>query len=420
MANVIAALLNVLLGPGAADVAAGRGRWWRLPLRLIGPGSVPLALILFGAANPFIRHNYVLDAAWYSLPIAAAQALPVVLAAYRPLLAWAIEFAAFWVFAASVVPLDQPQPWPWVTTALLAYFVVQYAVARRHGPAIALLSWTIPLLAGILLSLNKGIAESRPNLQLVSILSALVLVLGSAVRMSARARQRLLEEERLTAEERSRRRMLEERTRIARELHDVVAHHMSVITVQASTAEYRLPDLSEAARDEFRSISDQARESLTEMRRLLTVLRSEDEATLRAPQPGLDRLDDLLDSAKRAGTAVVVTRRAVPAELPEQVSLTAYRIVQEALSNVVRHASGAATALTLTGADGELRIEVVNDPPPTADGRARPSPGEPGLGLAGMRERVALLGGSLEAAVTPEGGFAVRAVLPTTGEAGVP
>ncbi|GAB3425159.1 sensor histidine kinase [Flindersiella endophytica] len=418
---MIAALLNVLLGPGAADVAVAKGRWWRLPLRAIGPGSVPLALILFGAANPFIRHNYVIEARWYSLPIAVAQALPVVLAAYRPLLAWAIEFAAFWFVAATVVPIQQPQPWPWITTGLLAYFVVQYAVARRHGPAIALLSWTIPLLAGILLSLNKNIPESRPNLQLVSILSALLLVLGSAVRMSARARQRLLEEERLTAEERSRRRMLEERTRIARELHDVVAHHMSVITVQASTAEYRLPDLPEAAREEFRSISDQARESLTEMRRLLTVLRSEDEATLRAPQPGLDRLDDLLESAKRAGTAVSVVRKSVPADLPEPVSLTAYRIVQEALSNVVRHASGAATALTLTGSASELRIDVVNDPPPPTSSSAEPrsAPGEPGLGLAGMRERVALLGGSLEAAVTPEGGFAVRAVLPTAEEASV-
>jgi signal transduction histidine kinase len=417
---VIAALLNLLLGPGAADVAGAKGRWWRLPLRAIGPGSAPLALILFGAANAFIRHNYQLDAGWHPMMFAVAQAAPVVLAAYRPLLAWTIEFAAFWVFAATVTPIDQPRPWPWVTTALLAYFVVQYAVARKHGPAIALLSWTIPLLAGILLSLNKGIPESRPNLQLVSILSALLLVLGSAVRMSANARKRLAEEERLTAEERARRRMLEERTRIARELHDVVAHHMSVITVQASTAEYRLPDLSEAAREEFRSISDQARESLNEMRRLLTVLRSEDEATQRAPQPGLDRLDDLVESAKRAGTNVMVTRQSVPEELPEPVSLTAYRIVQEALSNVVRHSSGAATTLTLTGTSSELRIDVVNEPPP--DGAARSASSEPGLGLAGMRERVALLGGSLEAVVTPEGGFAVRAVLPTLptdGEAGV-
>jgi signal transduction histidine kinase len=408
---VIAALFNLLLGPGAADVAAADGRWWRLPLRAIGPGSVPLALILFGAANAFIGDNYQLDAGWYSMFFAVGQAAPVVLAAYRPLLAWAIEFAAFWAFAATVTPNDQPQPWPWVTTALLAYFVVQYAVARKHGPAIALLSWAIPLLAGILLSLNKGIPESRPNLQLVSILSALLLVLGSAVRMSANAKKRLAEEERLTAEERARRRMLEERTRIARELHDVVAHHMSVITVQASTAEYRLPDLSEAAREEFRSISGQARDSLNEMRRLLTVLRSEDEATQRAPQPDLDRLDDLVESAKRAGTNVTVTRRSVPEELPEPVSLTAYRIVQEALSNVVRHSSGAATTLTLTGTGSELRIEVVNEPPP--DGAARSGPSEPGLGLAGMRERVALLGGSLEAVVTAEGGFAVRAVLPT-------
>jgi signal transduction histidine kinase len=408
---VIAALFNLLLGPGAADVAAADGRWWRLPLRAIGPGSVPLALILFGAANAFIGDNYQLDAGWYSMFFAVGQAAPVVLAAYRPLLAWAIEFAAFWAFAATVTPNDQPQPWPWVTTALLAYFVVQYAVARKHGPAIALLSWAIPLLAGILLSLNKGIPESRPNLQLVSILSALLLVLGSAVRMSANAKKRLAEEERLTAEERARRRMLEERTRIARELHDVVAHHMSVITVQASTAEYRLPDLSEAAREEFRSISGQARDSLNEMRRLLTVLRSEDEATQRAPQPDLDRLDDLVESAKRAGTNVTVTRRSVPEELPEPVSLTAYRIVQEALSNVVRHSSGAATTLTLTGTGSELRIEVVNEPPP--DGTARSGPSEPGLGLAGMRERVALLGGSLEAVVTAEGGFAVRAVLPT-------
>jgi signal transduction histidine kinase len=418
---VIGTVLNLLLGPGAADVARAKGRWWRLPLRLIGPGSVPLAVILILSGQAFLRDHYTYPE--LALVIALWQGVPVILAGYWPLGGWALAFAAFWVFNGAFLPVDPPQPWPWTPTALLAYFVVQYAVARKHGAAVALLAWSVPLLSGILLSLNKPVDDAPENRVLASVVSALTLVIGVAVRTSARAKVRIAEEEKLTAEERARRRMLEERTRIARELHDVVAHHMSVITVQASTAEYRLTDLPEDAREEFRSISDQARESLTELRRLLTVLRSEDEAALRAPQPGLDRLDELVESAKRAGTDVAVSLRSVPDDLPEPVSLTAYRIVQEALSNVVRHASGASTSLTLTGTERELRIDVINQPPPDGERghrgrRGEPSSSEPGLGLAGMRERVALLGGLLEAGPTPEGGFAVRADLPTAEKAG--
>lgn len=408
MSGVIGAVLDVLLGPDPSRGESGKPRWRWLPLRLIGPGSVPFALALTAISDAFMSDHYTNNR--YSLIFAIAQCGPVVLAAYRPLLAWAVAFAAFWVFTGSTFPIDPPQPWPWVPTAMFAYFVVMFAVARRYGPAVAALAWAIPLLAGILLSLNKSIDESSPNLQLASSLSAVVVVIGSAVRLRTRARERLAEEERLTAEERARRRLLEERTRIARELHDVVAHHMSVIAVQASTAEYRLDGLSDQAKTEFETISRTARDSLTEMRRLLTVLRSADDRADREPQPGLDGLETLAATTRRAGTPVEVRTDGVPADLPEAVSLTAYRIVQEALSNVVRHASGAPTRVRVTGQPDALVVEVVNEPPP--GGPTEPESKGTGLGLAGMRERVTLLDGELTAHPTDEGGFAVTVRLP--------
>jgi signal transduction histidine kinase len=221
-------------------------------------------------------------------------------------------------------------------------------------------------------------------------------------------------EEHLTAEERHRRRLLEERARIAREMHDIVAHHMSMIVVQASTAEYRLEGLSAAAKEEFTSISVTARESLTEMRRLLKVLREEGTDPQRVPQPGLERIPALVESTERAGTPVRLHMGQVPDRIPELVGLTAYRVVQESLSNVVRHASGAPTEVTVNAEDARLTVRIVNDAPP-----GQPAPVESagaGHGLVGMRERVRLAAGELVAGPRPEGGFGVWASLPLVPE----
>jgi signal transduction histidine kinase len=195
-----------------------------------------------------------------------------------------------------------------------------------------------------------------------------------------------------------------ERARIARELHDVVAHHISMIAVQAETARLTTPGLPPLGAQRFTEIGDRARTGLTEMRRLLGVLREDTTPDLQ-PQPGLAQLIDLLDEARDAGnggTRLIVSGPPVPLE--PGVELAAYRIVQEALTNARRHAPGAAVDVELRYAPAELRVRVRdNGPGPTHAA---------GHGLAGMRERAAAVGGTLRAGPAAVGGFLVEATLP--------
>jgi signal transduction histidine kinase len=206
-----------------------------------------------------------------------------------------------------------------------------------------------------------------------------------------------------------------ERARIARELHDVVAHHISMIAVQAETARLTTPGLPDEGARRLIAIGDTARNALTEMRRLLGVLRSDagDEPSERRPQPGLEQLNDLIDAAREsagASTRLILRGRVVPVE--PGVALTAYRIIQEALTNARRHAPGAAVDVELAYAETVLHVRVRdNGPGPPAGGSA-----SAGHGLLGMRERAAMVGGTLRAGPAAVGGFLVEAALPTTGE----
>ena len=201
--------------------------------------------------------------------------------------------------------------------------------------------------------------------------------------------------------------MLEERARIAREMHDVVAHHMSMIAVRAETAPYRVAGLPDTARQELATIATAAREALTDMRRLLGALRAEEDDALTAPQPGLNDLDDLIATARNAGVDVAVERSDLSGVSPT-VGLTAYRITQEALANAARHAPGKPVVIDVRKDGGSLALTVTN--PLTG-----PIGAGGGHGLVGMRERATLLGGSLTAG--PERfGFVVRAVLPLAEE----
>jgi len=227
-----------------------------------------------------------------------------------------------------------------------------------------------------------------------------------------RAQRALADQTERAEDERARRAVLEERTRIARELHDVVAHHMSLIAVRAETAPYRLTGLPELAQAEFGSLSEVAREALAEMRRLLGVLRDDQPAAL-APQPELADLPSLVDTARQAGLAVELSVPAALGRVPPGVGVCAYRIVQESLSNASQHAPGAAVTVSVDHDSGAVLLRVANGPGGPAD-PARNERG-PGHGLTGMRERVALLGGSLSAGPSPDGGFVVSAVLPLGG-----
>jgi signal transduction histidine kinase len=199
----------------------------------------------------------------------------------------------------------------------------------------------------------------------------------------------------------------------------VVAHHMSMIAVQAETAPYRVAGLPEGAQAEFAALSQSARAALTDMRRLLGVLRGgggeagEREPAL-LPQPGLGDVDGLVASARQAGAEVTFEMSVTEGEIPAIVGLTAYRIVQESLSNAGRHAPGAPIRVAVRQGAPLVRVDVDNGPARlslTADCAGAGPPGG-GHGLAGMRERVALLGGRLSAGPQAGGGFAVRAELP--------
>jgi signal transduction histidine kinase len=199
-----------------------------------------------------------------------------------------------------------------------------------------------------------------------------------------------------------------ERARIARELHDVVAHNVSVMVVQAEGASYAMNSSPEQTRQALGTIAQTGRTALAEMRRLLGVLRTEDGAAERAPQPGVDQLEDLLQQVRAAGLAVTFTVEGIPVELPQGVALAAYRIVQESLTNTRKHGGPQVRAcVALSYREDELRMSIRDD------GRgAQALTDGMGNGLVGMRERAALYCGVLNAGPRPDGGFEVEAVLP--------
>jgi signal transduction histidine kinase len=245
---------------------------------------------------------------------------------------------------------------------------------------------------------------------LAILLATLVIAYGYLVGTRRRLQYELVEGRRREERQQARSSLLEERARIARELHDIVAHHMSVIAVRAETAPFRMPELPEAVKDDMAETSAIAREALTEMRRLLGVLRGADADAERAPQPGMDRLEGLVAAVRGAGLAVDLQITDGQRPLPAGVELSAYRILQEALSNALRHAPGARATAEVAYEPDRLRLRVHNDPPPSAG--EHPPPARPGHGILGMRERAAMLGGTLAAGPTPDGGYTVEAVLP--------
>ncbi|GGQ25618.1 signal transduction histidine kinase [Actinomadura coerulea] len=344
--------------------------------------------------------------------LAVAQAAPLLLAVVRPLPAWYVIFAADVAGALALLTVDFEERllWPFPPMEIVGYLGLCLALGLRESRRTLLLVWLATAGASVGLGFVAPHGTSARD-ALLTILSGVALVLGGALRERYEAQRRLAEQETISEAERGRRTLLEERARIARELHDVVAHHMSVITVQADTSVYRLDGLTPDVREEFTSIAATARESLGEMRRLLGVLRSEEAHGELAPQPGLERIGQVVEATVRAG--VPVEFASCDAEVPEAVGLSAYRIVQEALANVVRHAPGAPTRVSVAEEGGSLTVLVVNGPSPEPPA-APLEEGGTGHGLVGMRERVRLGGGTLEAGPLPDGGFRVAARLPLT------
>ncbi|SDJ79390.1 Signal transduction histidine kinase [Nonomuraea jiangxiensis] len=335
---------------------------------------------------------------WFLYLTAFGASLPVALRDRRPLVAWRVAAllmpVSIWV--AGTIGHTDP---PYVSTVIPAYLLVLYSVGVRCDRQITVGVWLVSVLAAWIVHPN--------SMMLVTVIVTVALLFGYNVRVRRRATDKLVVEERRSQEAKSAQAVLAERARIARELHDVVAHHMSVIAIQAEAVPLKAkgdPVQLEAGLTEIRQLS---LEAIAELRQVLGVLRDQDGRTDTAPQPGLDRIDELVTNARAAGLAVLVKQPEPPGRLPPAVELSAYRIVQESLSNVMRHAPGAPVAVDIALNGEELLLHVVNGP--GAEPGAAPGAGQ---GLVGMRERAALLGGTLTAGTVTGGGFEVRARLP--------
>ncbi|MCK7625446.1 histidine kinase [Streptomyces sp. RS10V-4] len=348
--------------------------------------------------------------------LALLYAVPVALVLFRPVGAFWLSLLA--LFAGAVVNrLLMGYSTLWEST-FAAHLAVMLLVVLRTRPRLAAEMWLVTFGAGAVLSVLAG-GGATGDLAPLAFFTGVLLVAAAAVRAWREERRQVVETRSVTAEERSRRTLLEERALIARELHDVVAHHMSVIAIQAEAAPYRVADPPPELATSFATIRENAVAALTELRRILGVVRSEDpdafaERDPEAPQPTLASLDGLLDSVRGAGLPVeaVITGSVRP--LPPGVELSAYRIVQEALSNALRHSPGADARVEISYVLGGIGLRIVNGAPSRL---AKPSPGA-GHGLLGMRERVQMLGGEMTADHTEEGGFEVAAFLPVANTAG--
>ncbi|MEU9859774.1 sensor histidine kinase [Streptomyces sp. NPDC047971] len=344
------------------------------------------------------------------------QSAALVLALSRPVPAWWLSTAT--LFLTAVVGDSTVGPdllWPWSVWGIVAHTFVVLLLALRVPLRVTVLTLVITTLSGVVNTVMSTSFPHNEDLGSGAIAFATAAVVGASLRMSRVARTQLVAQEVITAEERSRRTLLEERGRIARELHDVVAHHMSVISIQAQVAPHLVENPSDELRENLAGIRQNAVEALTELRRVLGVLRAEEQAAdgmRHAPQPTLDRLDELLDNVRAAGLGVEAETMGERRPLSPGVELSAYRIVQEALSNAMRHAPGARVRVETGYHAAGLTLRITNSAPTRRTGPAAAPLAGPGHGLLGMRERTAMLGGELTTGPTPDGGFEVTATLP--------
>lgn len=330
-----------------------------------------------------------------TVPLAIAQTLPLLWRRRHPVAVLAIVVIAG-VAAAFVAKqfLGLAQ--------LVALYTLAVSVERR----LSLRVGVVALLALALPTLRAEDSEPGPFIfRLIAFAAAWIL--GDSLR-TRRAYVQELEAraERLEREQKENilRAAAEEQARIARELHDVIAHNVSVILVQATAANHVFDEQPDRVREALQSIELTARAALSELRRLLGVAKGPVEERF-APLPGLQRLDDLAEQVRAAGLPVILRVEGTLGEIPAGVDLSAYRIVQEALTNTLNHAHASAAQVTVRRLDGVLQLEIVDDGPAHASL-------EDGHGLIGMRERATLLGGELEAGPTEGGGFRVRARIP--------
>jgi signal transduction histidine kinase len=285
---------------------------------------------------------------------------------------------------------------------VIVLLVLVYSVGAHTTGTAAWLGGALVLVAVL-----AALAQDSDEADVGGFIFFLLVIGGPWVAGRAIQHRRLREDVLIVErEERARAAVGEERARIARELHDVVSHAISVVVLQARGGRKALVDRPEEARGAFDEIERTSSQALAEMRRLLGMLRAEDEQIALAPQPSLAHLEALVANVREAGLPVELRVEGEPVELPPGVDLSAYRIVQEALTNALKHAGPAQARVLVRYDAGGVEVEVADDGTGSANGAGG------GHGLVGMQERVAVYGGELESGPRPGGGFAVRARLP--------
>lgn len=383
-------------------------RLWWLPLAFAG---LAVAEVLSAYASRSSAEQVLMLA--FLLPLALTLALRF--RAPGPSVMAAVWLVVTFVLVVQGDLADQPPFTPFLVL-LTAFFGLGL---REHGRALAragaIAAGTVLALQVAQVTAGRAVGDIVPSTLLWLAAFAAGRLAHRGLRQAAEARQRAAaaESDRAAAAARA---ANEERRRIARELHDVLAHSLSAIVVQASVEARLLPDRTGTTAETLGTIERTGREALVELRHLLGLLRADDEDPMSQPLPSLAQLDTLVEGLCRAGHDVRADPRGDLARVPPGAGLSAYRIVQEAVTNALKHAPGSPIRIVVEESDGDVDVLVENGP---AGSAPREVPGG-GHGLVGMQERTRMYGGSLDAAATPDGGFRVRARFPrsaTTAEA---
>lgn len=367
------------------------------------------ALMVYSALRPMVEHKWG-GPLWVRLVIAVISAVAVATRRLSPLTS--LTVAVVTSIAAWMLGFERDS---FLTVSLVLYVIAASRPPRRSGLLLA----TSVVTTSVVYLIAAPVSTLHPQptwWQVLGVAATPIAIesVGWALGLAVYRQRSYVEAVRTQAAQEVRaqtelaaRSAAEERLRIARELHDVVAHAMSVITVQAGVARYIDTGMPERASAALETIESTGRQALRDMRQLLGVLRAEGERAASSPAPALSDLDELVDGMRAAGTRVDLRVGGDVRQLPEGLELSAYRIVQEALTNVVKHAATDHARVLLRYQPEELAIEIVDD-----GAGARAGASGSGHGLVGMRERAALHGGSLEAGPLPVRGYRVAARLP--------
>jgi signal transduction histidine kinase len=376
----------------------------RLTREDVRDGMVALALTTFAQLDLWLN---IEDATHYGPQgvVAAATAVATLALAMRrrtPLLTACLVAVA--VGGPELATVLTIQLWgDFVPLLVAAYSVARHTPARKAALGAGLLAAAV-----VVVELRVPVSGTTANIPFIWVPLCAALAAGRALRARERRHAETSDRAQRLEVERDasvRAAIADERERIARELHDIVAHCVSVMVVQAGAAEDLLDRDPQRARQPLRAIQDTGREAVTELRRMLGLLRAEAAAPALAPQPGAAQLDELVAQIHAAGLPVRLHIAGTPRPLPPGIELAGYRIVQEALTNALKHAGPAKATVSLRYDERAFEIEVVDD------GRGG-AVNDRGHGLIGMHERVALYGGELDAGPCPHGGFRVRVRLP--------